>query len=494
MSTSRKAIRRRLFGCAPFSAAALLAAVTGTASATTPLRLDYCVESLGGGLYQYSFTLTLDNNDGSWVAGQGWDWLTFGDGQGQLSALTNWTIAPGTFPLGPWTEMDSSSGGHNGPTFGPVTNAYWVPVSVGDSLSWSGTSTGFVDQPQMLFSTLVTEGSGVHPANFEVAHRGSCGQQDGACCRPDGSCISVNLASCQNEGGVFRGAGISCSVAECPQPPTGACCRDSGCAIVSQAICTSTSGTYHGDNSTCAAAGCAAATAYLEGTDVGDVPSTAAVVNNGTGTLSTIHGGFNRYADADMYEIAICNPANFSANLAFGGIGEIALFQADGHGIAERFAFNGPATITNQFVASLPAGNYNLAVASFWNSPVDSSSQKLWLGIHNNTFDNIEYAPDGPGAGNPIDHWDQGGGAQGPYTITLTGACFVSGGQAACYANCDHSTGTPFLNVGDFTCFLQKFALGDPYANCDGSTSNPVLNVGDFTCFLQKFAIGCSAP
>jgi hypothetical protein len=60
-----------------------------------------------------------------------------------------------------------------------------------------------------------------------------------------------------------------------------------------------------------------------------------------------------------------------------------------------------------------------------------------------------------------------------------------------CYANCDGSTTTPLLNVNDFTCFLQKFSLGDIYANCDGSTSVPTLNVADFTCFLQKFAGGC---
>ena len=47
------------------------------------------------------------------------------------------------------------------------------------------------------------------------------------------------------------------------------------------------------------------------------------------------------------------------------------------------------------------------------------------------------------------------------------------------------------LNVADFTCFFQKFAMGDPYANCDGSGTPPVLNVQDFTCFLQKFAAGC---
>jgi hypothetical protein len=62
---------------------------------------------------------------------------------------------------------------------------------------------------------------------------------------------------------------------------------------------------------------------------------------------------------------------------------------------------------------------------------------------------------------------------------------------AACYANCDNSTSQPMLNVADFTCFLQKFSLGDPYANCDASTANPTLNVADFTCFLQKFALGC---
>jgi hypothetical protein len=61
-----------------------------------------------------------------------------------------------------------------------------------------------------------------------------------------------------------------------------------------------------------------------------------------------------------------------------------------------------------------------------------------------------------------------------------------------CYPNCDSSTTAPVLNVGDFTCFLQRFAAGASYANCDNSTTVPVLNVGDFTCFLQRFAAGCS--
>jgi YVTN family beta-propeller protein len=69
-----------------------------------------------------------------------------------------------------------------------------------------------------------------------------------------------------------------------------------------------------------------------------------------------------------------------------------------------------------------------------------------------------------------------------------------------CYANCDHSTTPPVLNVEDFTCFISEFAAASTlppaqqvthYANCDGSTTEPVLNVEDFTCFISAFASGC---
>ncbi len=63
-----------------------------------------------------------------------------------------------------------------------------------------------------------------------------------------------------------------------------------------------------------------------------------------------------------------------------------------------------------------------------------------------------------------------------------------------CYPNCDQSTLNPFLNVNDFSCFLNKFAAGDTYANCDGSTNVPVLNVNDFSCFTNKYAAGCATP
>jgi hypothetical protein len=79
-----------------------------------------------------------------------------------------------------------------------------------------------------------------------------------------------------------------------------------------------------------------------------------------------------------------------------------------------------------------------------------------------------------------------GGVFNGGGSECIAGAC-----ATGCYANCDHSTQVPLLNVADFTCYLQRFASGTQYANCDNSTTPPVLNVLDFTCFLQKFAAGC---
>jgi hypothetical protein len=89
-----------------------------------------------------------------------------------------------------------------------------------------------------------------------------------------------------------------------------------------------------------------------------------------------------------------------------------------------------------------------------------------------------------------------------PFTVSIGGSVSLTLRQhvgeftpratsGGCYPNCDSSTVAPILNVGDFTCFLQRFAAGDSYANCDASTIAPVLNVGDFTCFLQRFAAGC---
>ena len=91
-----------------------------------------------------------------------------------------------------------------------------------------------------------------------------------------------------------------------------------------------------------------------------------------------------------------------------------------------------------------------------------------------------------------------------PTTGTVTLGLFKAGSPASvavadipvpgafCYANCDASTTAPCLNVQDFSCFLNSFAVGETYANCDASTTIPVLNVQDFSCFLNAYAASCS--
>ena len=55
-----------------------------------------------------------------------------------------------------------------------------------------------------------------------------------------------------------------------------------------------------------------------------------------------------------------------------------------------------------------------------------------------------------------------------------------------CFVDCDES-GT--LDIQDFTCFQNAFALGDlAHADCNGDS---VLDIQDFTCFQNGFALGC---
>jgi hypothetical protein len=98
------------------------------------------------------------------------------------------------------------------------------------------------------------------------------------------------------------------------------------------------------------------------------------------------------------------------------------------------------------------------------------------------------FDPDGPG---PIPGTLAAGGSFLSVEGVSSPNIALLAGCAACYANCDHSTATPVLNVNDFLCFQTRFAAGDPRANCDWSTEPPVLNIGDFACFQGRFAAGC---
>lgn len=152
----------------------LMAALFCGASAVSavPLTLYYQVTPTAvAGTYNYDFTLILDNNDSSWVSGQGWGWLIFGDvpSPGPTN-LTNFVGNPASLPVGPWTGYSSSGGGHNGPTFSPVLTP-WIPTALNDQLTWSGTSTADLPQGQLAWSTLTGHVGSPVPANFTIATR-----------------------------------------------------------------------------------------------------------------------------------------------------------------------------------------------------------------------------------------------------------------------------------------------------------------------------------
>jgi hypothetical protein len=148
------------------------AAALALSSHATAQSLDLCydVVDIGGGLYEYSFVCEID---AGWAPGMGWRWYIFGDQSGAPSPMTNVAMTS-SFPVGPWTQLSSSGGGHNGPTFAPVLD-YWIPASGSETLEWSCTSTDLLPQGELLFSTLAGTVGGAVAPNFKVATQGCAG-------------------------------------------------------------------------------------------------------------------------------------------------------------------------------------------------------------------------------------------------------------------------------------------------------------------------------
>jgi spore coat protein A, manganese oxidase len=79
----------------------------------------------------------------------------------------------------------------------------------------------------------------------------------GACCLPNGPCVTVTQASCTSQGGTYHGNGSNCSPSPCP-PPTGACCfSGAGCSVLTATQCASQGGSYSGDFTSCSPNNCA---------------------------------------------------------------------------------------------------------------------------------------------------------------------------------------------------------------------------------------------
>jgi hypothetical protein len=168
----------------------VLLAAAGAAIAQPQIDMKYTVNDAGGGMFSYTFSLAPN---AGWAPGMAWRWLIFGDepctqcvppGTG-VSPLTNFAMTS-PFPVGPWTGLSSSGGGHNGPTFSGVLD-YWTPASAGETLTWSGTSTANLQQGQMRWSTLAGTLGGAIAADWTVAECTNCGTTCYADCNGDGA-------------------------------------------------------------------------------------------------------------------------------------------------------------------------------------------------------------------------------------------------------------------------------------------------------------------
>ncbi len=173
--------------------------------------------------------------------------------------------------------------------------------------------------------------------------------------------------------------------------------------------------------------GPAATDRFVESTDAGSSLATAAVAA-GSGPLTIIRGNLND--DEDMYRIMVCDPATFSISTYQGTDIDTRLyiFSLDGRGVMFNDDIETNDIFSFQSRVSAPAGvtmgEYYIAVAPYDHTAEDVSNQRLWLAEPFET----QRAPDGPGAANPLDHFSFTTGETGPYTIFLTGACFVTAG------------------------------------------------------------------
>ncbi|MBX3378414.1 MAG: DVUA0089 family protein, partial [Phycisphaeraceae bacterium] len=331
--------------------------------------------------------------------------------------------ATGSLASGPWCPVVTITGNPNPPGANALQGV-------------TGTYTAITD----------LGGLGAQDTLFEVLGSGTPAAT-GACClgAPSYSCLVTTQGGCGTLGGTYAGDGVTCAAANCPPPPTGACCFFNGsCQVLSQANCTGQGGTYSGNNVTCAAAGCVAQ-GWLETGDAGELPASAQVTS-GSGAMNAIRGTLGT-GDADMFQINICNAANFSATTNNGATFDTQLFLFKTNGTGVAFNDDLPAggstlsALSSQFVAPLGNGLYYLAVSQYDKDPLGvTTSGEIWL----DTPFNVERAPDGPAAAEAVGSWNATTGAGGQYTIALTGSCFAASG-GGCYANCDGSTGNPLL-------------------------------------------------
>jgi len=161
----------------------LLAFVLGlgaTAAHATPLSLSYQLSNAANGEYRYDFRLTLDNHDGSWVLGDQFDWIVFGDRKGSYAAASGFCpttascdlaqLETKTSGLDGEFRLATSWGGHQGAMLqwgnSPLLPG-WMPSAVGAYTDWSFVSSIYLPQGELYWHALIT--SQWDPVPFSLA-------------------------------------------------------------------------------------------------------------------------------------------------------------------------------------------------------------------------------------------------------------------------------------------------------------------------------------
>ena len=150
--------------------------------------------------------------------------------------------------------------------------------------------------------------------------------------------------------------------------------------------------------------------------DAGQLPRSAQVISfTYPGTLPSIVGTLTS-GDVDMYLLYIADPATFTASTAGATFDtQLFLFSVDGRGVTHNDDAVGATSAIGSVNVPRP-GYYYLAVSGYNTDPT-AAGGLIW----NNMPFTGDRSPDGPRRRESVSAWAGVSGANGAYTIALTG-------------------------------------------------------------------------
>jgi hypothetical protein len=424
-------------------------------------------------------------------------------------------LPAGTYYLGIMSQMDFAVGGQNG----------WqsIPTVTGTMARFFNPGGGFGVGTTATDITTISSGVPLD-LSFRIS---AAAVGNGACCLTNGTCIAnITSPACASQGGTWAGANVTCAQANCQ--PTGACCTNGACTNNrTSAQCTSGGGVWQGASTTCANITCPTpyvincsqsnfnfTDIHLTGTPLGTGDDSAylftSAVTNALVNTASLYAGTNGMINAAPFT-TFTNTTIPVAGVTLGlwanwddlyvdpaQLGQIYTQTVSEGGTNNCQVVQWYNTRTYFSGAGSATGGFEVKIFSAGTGPGGALVQYIypdmaWDWNGNSSTIGVQWSTTSALAVPGI-NGNSTNSAGGPLANNTVCSITAAATGPTCYANCDGSTAVPFLNVGDFSCFLTKYAAGNAYANCDGSTSNPVLNVGDFSCFLTKYATGCSAP